>query len=74
MLIKLQKLGNSLVLILSQGLINKYHLNENDTLVVEEQDEGIFLNLQDPDFALWLRAYRKANIDYKEVLRELASQ
>lgn len=53
-------------------LIEKYHLNPDDTLVIEERDEGIYIILQDPDFAVWIKAYRKANADYKEVLSELA--
>ncbi|MEX0928662.1 MAG: AbrB/MazE/SpoVT family DNA-binding domain-containing protein [Balneolales bacterium] len=72
MLLKLRKVENSLGVIIPKQLIEKYHLSEGDTLVVEEREEGIFLNLQDPDFALWIRAYRKANSEYREVLSELA--
>jgi hypothetical protein len=39
---------------------------------VEEQEDGLFVNLKDPDFAAWLKAYNRANTDYEEVLRELA--
>ncbi|MEX0778857.1 MAG: hypothetical protein WD037_03935 [Balneolales bacterium] len=74
MLIKLQRIKNGLGIILPYKLIEKYHLKEDDTLVIEEQDEGIYLNLQDPDFSLWIRAYRKANAEYKEVLTELAKE
>ncbi|MEX0773718.1 MAG: AbrB/MazE/SpoVT family DNA-binding domain-containing protein [Balneolales bacterium] len=74
MLTKLQKIGNSFGIILPKQLIEEYHLYEGDTLVIEEREKGVYLNLQDPDFAIWNRAYRKANVEYKEVLRELAKQ
>ncbi|MEX0684836.1 MAG: AbrB/MazE/SpoVT family DNA-binding domain-containing protein [Balneolales bacterium] len=72
MIIKVQKIGNSLGIILPKQIVEAFHLEEDDTLVIEEKEEGIFMNLQDPDFAQWVKAYRKANSDYKDVLQELA--
>ena len=72
MIIKVQQLENSLGIVLPRQLVEDFKLADGDSLLCEVQDDGIFLNLQDPDFAQWVKAYRKANKEYKDVLQELA--
>jgi len=69
---KVRKIGNSLGVTLPKQLIDELHLKQGDTLTVETQDGSLKLKPRNPDFEKWAEAYRQANIDYKEVLKELA--
>ena len=69
---KIRKIGNSLGLTLPKQLIDDLHLKNGDTLTIEKQGANIKLKPIDPEFEEWAEAYREANVDYKEVLKELA--
>ncbi len=69
---KVRKIGNSLGVTLPKQLIEKLHLKEGDSLSIETSEGTLQLKPKDPDFEEWAEAYRQANTDYKEVLKELA--
>jgi len=69
---KIRKIGNSLGLTLPKQLIDELHLKSGDKLTIEKNGPNIELKPIDPEFEEWAEAYRQANTDYKEVLKELA--
>ena len=69
---KIRKIGNSLGVILPSQLINDLHLKSGDLLTIEREGSIIQLKSNDKGFEDWAEAYREANKDYKDVLRELA--
>lgn len=69
---KIRKIGNSLGVTLPKQLIDELHLKSGDTLTIEKHGPNIELKPIDPEFEEWAEAYRQANVDYKEVLNELA--
>ncbi len=69
---KIRKIGNSLGVTLPKQLIDELHLKSGDKLTIEKNGANLELKPMDPAFEEWAEAYRQANIDYKEVLKELA--
>lgn len=69
---KIRKIGNSLGLTLPKQLIDELHLKSGDKLTIEKNGPNLELKPMDPEFEEWAEAYRQANTDYKEVLKELA--
>jgi putative addiction module antidote len=69
---KVRKVGNSLGLTLPKNVVEELHLKEGDTLSIETKDGNLNLKPINVEFEEWAEAYRQANIDYKEVLNELA--
>lgn len=69
---KIRKIGNSLGVTLPKQLIDELHLKTGDKLAIEKVGPNIELKPIDSDFEEWAEAYRQANVDYKDVLKELA--
>ncbi|MBO6572717.1 MAG: AbrB/MazE/SpoVT family DNA-binding domain-containing protein [Balneola sp.] len=69
---KVRKVGNSLGLTLPKNVVEELHLKDGDTLSIETKDGNLNLKPVNVEFEEWAEAYRQANIDYKEVLNELA--
>lgn len=69
---KIRKVGNSLGIILPKQLIDDLHLKSGDKLNIEQSESGIELRAVNKEFEEWAEAYRQANIDYRDVLKELA--
>ncbi|MEQ9090965.1 MAG: AbrB/MazE/SpoVT family DNA-binding domain-containing protein [Balneola sp.] len=69
---KVRKVGNSLGLTLPKNVVEELHLKDGDTLSIETKDGILNLKPVNVEFEEWAEAYRQANIDYKEVLNELA--
>ncbi|MCK5033006.1 MAG: AbrB/MazE/SpoVT family DNA-binding domain-containing protein [Calditrichia bacterium] len=72
MVVKLRKVGNSIGLILPKNVIDDLNLKEGDILEIFGEKESIKLVPQNPEFALWAEAYKKANTNYKNALNQLA--
>jgi putative addiction module antidote len=72
MVVKLRKVGNSIGIILPKNVIDNLHLKEGDVLEIFEDKDSIKLLPQNPEFALWAKAYNKANTNYKNALQQLA--
>lgn len=69
---KVRKIGNSLGVTLPKQLIEELHLKRGDKLMIEKRGPNLELKPVDPEFEEWAEAYRQANTDYKDVLKELA--
>ncbi len=69
---KIRKVGNSLGIILPKQLIDELQLKSGDKLNIEQKETGMELKVVDKEFEEWAEAYRQANTDYREVLKELA--
>lgn len=69
---KIRKIGNSLGVTLPKQLIDELHLKKGDKLSIEKKETGLELRPTNPEFEEWAEAYRKANTDYKDVLKALA--
>ena len=69
---KVRKVGNSLGLTLPKNVVEELHLKDGDTLSIETKDGNLNLKPVNVEFEEWAEAYRQANIDYKEVLNDLA--
>lgn len=68
----LRKVGNSLGVIIPKKLIDDLHLKNGDKLNLSRDGNIIQLSISDNDFEEWAEAYRQANMEYKDVLKELA--
>lgn len=69
---KIRKIGNSLGVTIPKQLIEELHLKSGDKVTIEKKGDNLELTPVDPEFEEWAEAYRQANTDYKDVLRELA--
>lgn len=69
---KIRKVGNSLGVILPKQLIDEMHLKNGDKLNIEKVGDHLQLKPNNPEFEDWAEAYREANVNYKDVLKELA--
>ncbi|MEX2362924.1 MAG: AbrB/MazE/SpoVT family DNA-binding domain-containing protein [Balneolaceae bacterium] len=69
---KIRKVGNSLGVILPKQLIDELHLKKGDKLTIEKEGTNLQLKPVNPEFEDWAEAYREANSNYKDVLKELA--
>ena len=69
---KIRKIGNSLGVTLPKLLIDELHLKSGDKLTIVKNGSNLELKPIDPEFEEWAEAYREANTDYKDVLKELA--
>ena len=69
---KIQKVGDSLGVILPKQLIDEMHLKSGDTITIERKEANLELRPVDPEFEEWAEAYREINTDYKDVLKALA--
>ena len=69
---KVQKVGDSLGVILPKQLIDEMHLKSGDAITIERKGANLELRQVDPEFEEWAEAYREINTDYKDVLKALA--
>ena len=69
---KIRKVGNSLGVTLPKNVVDELHLKDGDTLSIETTNGNLQLKPLDVEFEDWAEAYRQANVDYKDVLKELA--
>lgn len=72
MKIKIEKIGNRSGIILPKKLMKKYDLKEGDVLTVKKEGSALALRPVS-NFSEWAEAYRNANIEYKDVLKELSN-
>jgi putative addiction module antidote len=70
--VKIQKVGDSLVITLPEEVLQQLKVGEGDSLVLTETPDGIKLNPCNKEFDRAMKAYRKISEKYKNALRELA--
>ncbi len=67
-----RRVGNSLGVTLPKTVVDNYSLSEGDELYLVETEEGVMLTPFNPQFAMWVKSYEKANKRYRNTLRALA--
>ena len=70
--VKIQKIGDALVITLPEEVLKQLNLGEGDSLILTETPDGIKLNTRNPEFDKAMKAYKKVSEKYKNALRELA--
>ena len=70
--IKIQKIGDSLGIILPPEVLEQLNLEEGDNVFVIKTENGVQITTHDPNFARAMKAYKKVSQKYKNALRELA--
>jgi len=71
MVVKVQRLGNSLCVTLPLELRKKLGVRKGDTLYVTETPDGFSLTPYDPDFAETMEIAAEGMRQYRNALREL---
>ena len=70
--LKIQKVGDSLGVVLPVEVLQKLGVKEGDILYVLEMSDGIRITNRDPNLDQAMQAYEKVNQKYKNALRELS--
>lgn len=70
--LKINKIGDSLVVILSSEILQKLQVGEGDTILAIETTNGIEIIANDPSFEAGMLAYEKVATRYTNALQELA--
>ncbi|MDY6805671.1 MAG: AbrB/MazE/SpoVT family DNA-binding domain-containing protein [Cyanobacteriota bacterium] len=70
--VKIEKVGESLGIVLPQEILEELGLKEGDRLSATKTSEGLQLAAGEPEFEKVMAAYRKVSKKYKNALRELA--
>lgn len=72
--LKINKIGDSLGVILSSEILQKLQVGEGDTILAIETTNGIEIisNDSDPCFEAGMKAYKKVATKYANALQELA--
>jgi putative addiction module antidote len=71
-LLKVQKIGDSLVINLPTEILRKLKVDEGDSILAIETADGIGLIASNSEFELGMEAYHKVESKYKSALQELA--
>jgi putative addiction module antidote len=70
--LKIQKIGDALVVTLPEEVLEQLNLSEGDSLFLTETPEGMQLTTGNPEFEKAMKAYKIISEKYKNALRELA--
>lgn len=70
--VKIEKVGESLGIVLPQEILEELNLKEGDRLSATKTSEGLQLAAGDSELEKAMAIYRKGSEKYKNALRELA--
>lgn len=70
--LKVQKIGDSLVIVLPEEVLQQLNVGEGDNVFVTETADGVEITTDNPEFERAMQAYKKVSQKYKNALRELA--
>lgn len=70
--LKLNRIGNSVGLVLPKEILSRLHVSEGDTLYLTESPDGYRLTPFDPEFARQMEAAEAVMRRRRDALRELA--
>jgi len=68
----LKKIGGSVATVLPKSMLERFHLDAGDEVMVVETDQGLLVTPFDPDFEQAMEAYGRVAKKYRNALRELA--
>ncbi|MFQ5755825.1 MAG: AbrB/MazE/SpoVT family DNA-binding domain-containing protein [Acidiferrobacterales bacterium] len=72
--LKARKIGNSVGVILPREVLEKYHIQEGDTLFGNVGTDGVYLTPYDPSFETAMKAFERTRRKYRNAFRELAKR
>ena len=70
--LKLRKVGNSLGVVLPKEALAHLKIEEGDTIMLTETQDGMRLTAGNPEFARTMAVFESLNRRYRNALRELA--
>jgi antitoxin MazE len=68
----LRAIGNSAGTTIPKSLLERFKLQEGDTIHLVETDDGILITPYDPDFSEAMQIYQDGARTYRNALRELS--
>lgn len=68
----LKKVGGSVATVLPKSMLERFHLEAGDEVLVVETDGGLLVTPFDPDFEQAMEQYGRIAKKYRNALRELA--
>jgi len=70
--LKIRKVGNSLGVVLPKEALAKLNVEEGDTIMLTEAQDGVRLTAANPEFAKTMSVFESLSRRYRDTLRELA--
>lgn len=68
----LKKIGGSVATVLPKAMLERFHLEAGDEVMIVETDKGLLITPFDPDFEEAMEIYARLAKKYRNALRELA--
>jgi hypothetical protein len=68
----LQQAGDSVMVILPRGMLDRLHVGPGDRMFAIETDRGVLLTPDHPDFDIAMQAFDEVHQQYRNTLRKLA--
>ena len=68
----LKKIGGSAALVLPKGMLDRFHLEAGDDVMVVETNDGLLVTPFDAAFEEAMEHYKRGAKKYRNAMRELA--
>lgn len=68
----LKKIGGSVATVLPKSMLERFHLEAGDEVLVVETDKGLLVTPFDPEFEDAMKIYARGAKKYRNAMRELA--
>lgn len=68
----LKKIGGSVATVLPKSMLERFHLEAGDDVLIVETDEGLLVTPFDPEFEEAMKIYARGAKKYRNAMRELA--
>lgn len=68
----LKKIGGSVATVLPKSMLERFHLEAGDEVLVVETDNGLLVTPFDPEFEDAMKIYARGAKKYRNAMRELA--
>ena len=68
----LKKIGGSVATVLPKSMLDRFHLEAGDEVMIVETDKGLLVTPFDPDFQEAMEIYARGARKYRNAMRELA--
>ena len=68
----LKKIGGSVATVLPKSMLDRFHLEAGDEVLVVETDRGLLVTPFDPDFEEAMEIYARGAKKFRNAMRELA--
>ena len=68
----LKKIGGSVATVLPKSMLERFHLEAGDEVLVVETDKGLLVTPYDPDFEEAMEIYARGAKRFRNAMRELS--